>query len=101
MLSSHQGYSIIRLLSYQRPQATAGDISVHLTQSQRQCSHARSTFKTAVQYYDSHSHTVYQWHPASILEMRQRVQASLLFPGGEYGSIWYLNGSNCSDLFML
>lgn len=29
------------------------------------------------------------------------AQPSLLFPSGEYGSIWYLNGSNCVDLFML
>lgn len=37
----------------------------------------------------------------SLIEIRLCVQACLLFPSGEYGSIWYLNGSNCVDLFML
>lgn len=35
------------------------------------------------------------------MEIRLCARASLLFPSGEYGSIWYLNGSNCVDLFML
>lgn len=36
-----------------------------------------------------------------LMEMRLCAPASLLFPSGEHGSIWYLNGSNCVDLFML
>lgn len=100
MLSSHQGYSIIRLQCYQPPLAAVGGHLCSIVPEPKAMQSCQKCFEDHCILWLPQS---YRLQVASCFHHGNEAVcwSTPVVPSVEYGPIWYLNGSNCGDLFML